>query len=174
MVISSPALGFATSWKFACTAVARCDACLPLRNLQVVDISPIGETEAEVTEGQGEPLPEFMKLEGEWIIKNVAFIYHENRLSAEPSATYRVCALHRQIVRDHPCRRSGHNIVGRYLGPRREKLRRSLSLNFVCKLFKCIDKVHTKIKHIFRIDILISEPKIVETGSVRTAVFSVT
>jgi hypothetical protein len=29
-----------------------------------------------------------MKLEGAWLIKNVVFIYHENRLSAEPSATF--------------------------------------------------------------------------------------
>jgi len=37
---------FATFGKKACIAVAKYGACLPLRNLQVVDISAIGETEA--------------------------------------------------------------------------------------------------------------------------------
>jgi hypothetical protein len=35
---------FATSAKIAWIAVAKCAACLPLRNLQAVDITAIGET----------------------------------------------------------------------------------------------------------------------------------
>jgi hypothetical protein len=37
---------FATFAKVVCTAVAKCGAYLPLRNLQALDFSAIGETEA--------------------------------------------------------------------------------------------------------------------------------
>jgi len=42
--------------------------------------------------GQGKPLPEFMKLDGEWIIENVAFLYHSDYSGQARSATFAVGA----------------------------------------------------------------------------------
>jgi hypothetical protein len=39
-------------------------------------------------DGQGEPLPSAIGVRGEWIIKNVAFIYHEGDDASEPSPTF--------------------------------------------------------------------------------------
>jgi hypothetical protein len=38
--------------------------------------------------GQGKPLPAFMKLNGEWIIENVVFLYHAEYSSQPPTATF--------------------------------------------------------------------------------------
>ena len=40
-----------------------------------------------MTQGQGKPLPEFMKLKGEWILENVAFLYHSDYSGTAPQAT---------------------------------------------------------------------------------------
>lgn len=41
--------------------------------------------------GQGEPLPEFMKLDGEWIVKGYIFLYHTKDRSFTP-ATFTMAA----------------------------------------------------------------------------------
>jgi hypothetical protein len=45
-----------------------------------------------MTRGQGTPLPDFLKLDGEWIIENVAFLYHADHSGESPSATFPVGA----------------------------------------------------------------------------------
>jgi hypothetical protein len=45
----------------------------------------------DLPNGQGNPLPDFMKSDGEWIIENVAFLYHAVH-STQSTATFTVGA----------------------------------------------------------------------------------
>lgn len=40
-----------------------------------------------MAQGQGNPLPPNMKLDGEWIIENVAFLYYTNEVASEATFT---------------------------------------------------------------------------------------
>jgi len=45
-----------------------------------------------MTRGQGNPIPSFLKREGEWIIENVAFLYRADYSVASPEASLTVVA----------------------------------------------------------------------------------
>ena len=45
-----------------------------------------------MTPGQGNPIPSFLKREGEWIIENVAFLYRADYSVASPEASLTVVA----------------------------------------------------------------------------------
>ena len=42
--------------------------------------------------GQGKPLPDFMNTNGEWIIENVAFLYHADYSNRSPTTTMTMVA----------------------------------------------------------------------------------